>query len=50
MTVGELKELLDDYGDHLNVVIEWDEDTTELFDVDSGRDSDGVGACVITAQ
>ena len=47
MTVQELVEALDDFGDHINVVIEWDEDSTETFSLDTGTDGDGAAACVI---
>lgn len=50
MTVGELIAALDDFGSHLTVIVEWDEDTTELFSVGSGRDTDGMTACVIRAD
>jgi len=47
MTVGELKELLDDYGDHLTVVISTHNAEYERFDVDSGTDEAGMTAVVL---
>jgi hypothetical protein len=53
MNVKELKELLDDYGDHLPVIVrrlsegaESEEEFTELA-VDYGHDEDGDPAVVI---
>ncbi len=50
MTAGQLRELLDDYGDHLTVVIAWDEDTTEVFSVEGGHDENGQAAVVLVAD
>lgn len=50
MNVGQLKELLDDYGDHLSVAIAWDEDVTEAFEVSTGTDENGQTGVVLVAM
>jgi hypothetical protein len=51
MTVGELREVLADYGDHLTVVIEWGpEERSSDIEVEGGRDDDGMAACVVIAS
>lgn len=50
MTAGELRELLDDYGDHLTVVVMWDEDTTETFSLVGTTDANGMTAVGIAAD
>jgi hypothetical protein len=50
MTVQELVEALDAFGDHITVIIEWDEDYTEAFELATGTDADGAAACVIRAH
>ena len=47
MTVGELKALLDDYGDHIEVVAVDDEAVSHVIsDVRPGQ-YDGMAACAI---
>lgn len=47
MTVGELKEALDNFGNHLQVVLSTDGGEYEEFSAGAGADGDGVALCVL---
>jgi hypothetical protein len=50
VNVQELKEALDNYGDHLPVVIEHRDKEYAEFDVTSGDDTDGNVAVVLVVE
>lgn len=52
MTAGDLRAALEDFGDHLPVVVEWGDgafSSNELA-IGGGRDRDGMAAVVITVH
>lgn len=49
MTVKELIEELQDFGDHIPVVVYDDGNKREIWALVAGNDDNGVAACVIRA-